>query len=826
MKNSRIKPIQFNQECSPLPQATEQTIKDFIHPSPLQVNFTNAIHLREERQNSEAAYFQCQELAKQYIDRACPNPDCRQYQSILGCINKCIFPNNNIQVELLDETFVYLDFNYQKTIISLEDVDALFTTYNKNIIPEERLIGTFHIDTDPSQITTLKKLLLRTSFKNFIQTSTRGFSDNEIHDILNILLMPTGTVLNPIPLASLEIECLLDNKNNISDSDFDRIRLQLKNSKDARCVPQNWFGMSHEKMQHLFFPTSLDDFYLSYPYGRSSKLFQTLVKDLSFLHTLRSLPQKEFDRTFANVARFLYDKIPFLFQLYPPYKNELIALFYCHRNQYIKYATPKMQKFSRLTLPISINFIRHIAAIRILSSSPPALETQAQYATNNQKFTAFMKFKKEVYHQLLIEDYDSNVEFQFGRIQNQCRTYVNRSQNPYGNLRSILTAITDSSISILEQLMALIGKLYVGHSLHQVLSNETAPYVTLIYCENPYYVKRFLEEICFNYITKHSLRSLTNDKNLPDFIITKGMGCLANIDTTELNSIPQNMKRFKALARGIKTSVKEEQWGQISHRNAIHYIFIARTRKTENTIFKDIPHDVITLPGAISQSLYQPLKQYEAITFAAASVCWLINECILFPQQKNIPTAYVHNMVPDLDDTVLAFLDKFCTDSTVQIPPIDKKTIASSHDKKKMHETVTRLGITKLPFTSSEDFRYAFKHWFKATYNEDYTDKDTRIIHTVQDILGSLFYLKKNGVTYEYRSLETNKSSGARGFYGIKIKTEELKKYIETKESTQLQESALERQKKFTQYLENLLNTSIPYVLAPKNEYEVGERYY
>ena len=198
---------------------------------------------------------------------------------------------------------------------------------------------------------------------------------------------------------------------------------------------------------------------------------------------------------------------------------------------------------------------------------------------------------------------------------------------PFSTLLTILSGITNNSIDALKNTMSLISRVYLGPELFETITNKTAfPAFTIIYCNNPLYVKKFLEDLFFFYTRSYSLYSLANKENIPKFIKNKLVGILANIDCSE--SSFTDLSQFQKLIKGNLISVYDESLSKISHRSTLYYIYITSNKAVAEKQFNSCNYHTIELTGDLTLGKYKQLALYEIILFSLASVFWWTNAYI------------------------------------------------------------------------------------------------------------------------------------------------------------------------------------------------------
>ncbi|WP_427112717.1 hypothetical protein [Megasphaera sueciensis] len=813
-EDTKVNTSYTSNEIKPLPKVDESAMKKFLKNN-IFLRINRTLNHKGKIENAQSVKEKNESLAYNYISRFCQNSECRKHQNIISCINNCIFPNANIIYYLLDDSFIYYysySKNQKKLIMTPEDIQKLLTYYDN--VSDKKLMEIFRVnETDLSE---LKSHLIFTSFRNIIDKFFSEYTPQDIIRIIQLLLQPNGKILNPIAFWKLMHSVQLQFKPGET---YDDIHKKISSSKNIRDIPEIYLKenkMTYDTLQSILFPNSVDAFLTD----RFSKSIPTQIHNLLcytkfFVKNLVGLKQEEYNTALYHIARFLYYKRLSVFNLYPTSIEELMSLFYCHRTQFEKLEKPSNPIYF-ISLPVKLT--HHIAAQRLLVASHMAFKTIAQHSTINEKLRAYEKLEQTIYQRLgiAIKDPDElTIDFERFISPNTNISY-------FTNLRRVLYSVTKGNINDLESLLTLIAKSYLGNSLYEDITGHSTKQLTIISCNNPAFISAFLKEIFFCQITEYSLKTLATPSNLSRFIDDKMNGKLANIDTTEINFAPENIGWFIELAKGRKVNTRYKMTNQnqdkltaqykITHRSTIQYIYI-----TKNAIYKklsNIPHHAITLLGDIGEIEYQSISSREALTFAVASVCWLINKYASPKEKDKTLKEDIENfLLPDKEDAVEQFIENFCINRTSEIPEnkinkIDKRTIEGSKNEFHKLDIAKELNITSLPFTISSDFSYVFKIWYRLSFNKIFKGKDKDITNILKDKLHPIFYLKKRKVTYQFGNKEGRETTGTRGFYGIKIKKDVLQFYIKEikikKEDNNV--SA------FNSYFDNLINETLKYI--------------
>jgi hypothetical protein len=522
-----------------------------------------------------------------------------------------------------------------------------------------------------------------------------------------------------------------------------------------------------------------------------------------------------------KIAYFFNNNDLDLFQLFPPSTDELLAFFYCHKNQC------QSKTLSQSNVPPiwndDINYIQLCIAKKLLNTLPGALESISPNKSQNEIYYDYKAYENMIYTQLRmpnIQDTSSKTLISFIKSVQDLPT-------PFSTLLTILSGITNNSIDALKNTMSLISRVYLGPELFETITNKTAfPAFTIIYCNNPLYVKKFLEDLFFFYTRSYSLYSLANKENIPKFIKNKLVGILANIDCSE--SSFTDLSQFQKLIKGNLISVYDESLSKISHRSTLYYIYITSNKAVAEKEFNSCNYHTIELTGDLTLGKYKQLALYEIILFSLASVFWWTNAYITKTendQNSSDISENVESISLTTNQKIDQFLSEFCinTTDTIDKIEIEKEMKNTGVDITKIikldplpKDKIKKLHIMDLDFCYNDDLIYAFTAWYKSTYLESPSIGKldfTKYVISKLGTFGALFYIKDETHTVKYKEKKGQKGK-ARGFYGLTIKDNKFQEYIKEKTAEQKAKNTAALQEQFASYFEAIINDTIAELLG------------
>lgn len=751
-------------------------------------------------------------LINNYLLRAGLFSNPISYLNIIDFINTHIFPGNNIEVCLyIDQTIIYYDNECQKYIINTEDIKQILT--HRPLILDTNLMSLFQI-----QKPDLPKLKLELINNHFRYTMYQIFgkkyqSSEDMITLMVIALYPNCHIRNPFTYHHFENQTTSEsNRINtpLTKEDCEFLRtLNVKNTLDdfiLECFPQI---SANEKINiknsiENSIPTCVKNI-ISQLTSTSSDHISNDVDVIDYVY---------------KIAYFFNNNYLDLFQLFPPSTDELLAFFYCHKNQW------QSKTLSQSNVPPiwndNINYIQLFIAKKLLNTLPGALENISPNKSQNEIYYDYKAYKNMIYTQLRmpnIQDTSSKTLISFIKSVQDLPT-------PFSTLLTILSGITNNSIDALKNTMSLISRVYLGPELFETITNKTAfPSFTIIYCNNPLYVKKFLEDLFSFYTRSYSLYSLANKENIPKFIKDKLVGILANIDCSE--SSFTDLSQFQKLIKGNLISVNDESLSKISHRSTLYYIYITSNKAVAEKQFNNCNYHTIDLTGDLALGKYKQLVPYEIALFSLASVFWWTNAYIT--KTENDQTSFdisdsVESISLTTNQKIDQFLSEFCINitNTIDKSEIDKEIkdigLAASELRKSKNdslrkESAKQLHITDLDFIYKDDLKYVFDEWYKITYSELSLISEDDFTEYIISKLGSMFYIKDETHTFKYNEKRGQKGK-ARGFYGLTINKRKLQEYIKEKTVEQETKNTAALQEQFASYFEEIINDTIAELLG------------
>lgn len=465
--------------------------------------------------------------------------------------------------------------------------------------------------------------------------------------------------------------------------------------------------------------------------------------------------------------------------------------------------------------------------------------TMSVLAKNNTDFAMFRDYTKESnvvfnhYFKISTEEMDdsSDLSNTLHWVYTSYISKVNNLPKPFYNLRRVLFYISSGDTKVIDDLAILLLKVYIGRSYLRYLDNDKRN-LTVCICNNKNYFKNFMMDIfnftmesdktkllkvgvqnilklffqnrsekSFYHVSTYSAKMLSDDKYLGALIRDKLYGNIVNLDTTDIFTVNG---KFKSFLSGEKVSITDPVFGKLSYRSNAQYIYITEVKNLPESSFSGVPHSILHFTGDLSKSKYEPLNGYE-LFFLVTGLLHYALDLIDAPYSNETDLFQSNSAVPSVSSLIDTFIDEFCDDTTgtisnqlIQNIPLD--SIIGSKNEKERKEQVKRLQIDKLDFIFSKDLCSCFNKWIYISYPtvESCSDDDfTKMIIAKYHII---FYNKVYGENMGGKKLE------ARGFYGLKIKVDELEKYLSQETQKKMTVSSEESQKHFTDYLENIIS--------------------
>ena len=375
------------------------------------------------------------------------------------------------------------------------------------------------------------------------------------------------------------------------------------------------------------------------------------------------------------------------------------------------------------------------------------------------------------------------------------------------NLKNILFYLTKGNTATLHNLFLLIGKSYIGQNGLNLLTEEHAPLLTIIHCQNPKYIADFLTDLFPNpsAVTNHPLKSLRHEL-IPQLICDKFNFTRINIDYSDSTS--SNLAFLKKLFTNANITIDDSLFSKIYYKNTAQFTYITqKVPLAVKKIFSDINYNVISFDGDIAACRYTPLDLYESTFLAISSIYYTIDTYT----NNAPPLTLTTNSAPQeiLSESILidSFLSKFCINKAATF---DKEKLSSINpndikDAKKHTALINTLGIAPLDYSTKVDLHHAFNLWYEATYQKSSGISVDDFTNNLRQKIHSVFYKKKYA-----REIYSKKSREARGFYGISINVAEVASYVtkQKENSVGLTEKAI--QEAFTHCLEMFINKYEP----------------
>jgi hypothetical protein len=739
-----------------------------------------------------------------YIEKLCCGINCRNKLLLKNC-TECILHRNQIRYSLLDKTVIY-EFNNFKyfTEKSISLGSKQFSDQTRNNIDS----------TDETKDYIFSKLCYISFELNKLidlywpQTS---YLPEKRLDILRIILCPAQKILNPIVFDKLTY--LFCSTGITEFSSQEKIDLLKKNLYE-----NNMFSISTEAEKNyyekepnhqgknltgLLFNNTLSDF-IEAAFPKQSHQEQRTISQ-NFSHLLGDLPDilsKLEETAVFKIAKLILSNQTIPFKLIPPTSDEFQAIFHYHKNFFSQIPRKNVYYKALTNENIWFGYILNLASERFLRKIPEAKKILTQ--NNLQQYTLY---RNKIFSKISPHCFFNNL--QFDQLTSHFLTLHEKyksSTAAFQALRTILFNISVGNTETIDQLFELVGKIFLGRSIYQYCE-QPAKNLTIIKCKNPTYIYSFLAQI-FQFATvnvsSYPLNTLTTEK-IPNLIQDKLELTLANIDYSK-RKVSDTIFLKKLLSDNF-VSTKDPLFGEIFHRNTLHYVYITDSSDTENPLHS-LSHNRINLTEDISTAIYEPLSEDEIFFFILTSICKSIDK--LFnskPSFKNKPEV---STTFSLEERLYEFINKFCTDTTNKISndEIDKiplATISGSKNDNDRRSKAIELGVTKLAYTLNMDLTEGFSLWLKSVSDDtDLKINERKLAPILLTKYHTIFYIKVDNPTSIFRSEKIHSSPKA--FYGISLNKNKLDAFLQEKANEQEQVLQKNLQDNFSNYLADHIN--------------------
>ena len=804
-----------NNTIEPLPKVSEQHIIE--RELKVNENLLNKIEasITESKKIQKANHKELsyKQYIKNYIEESCTDQVCKECLSIENCIN-CILKHNGITYLKLDDTIIYSVNNNANNFIFITEHDLLYRlpkifNSNKNILSQ------FNIS--PHLINNIKSYIWRIGpqliYSLDIDLNLNRYFEKTQLAILSFFLFPAHGIFNSIAYQrarmTLDTTPAINQQQTITTPD--QILLSEINTLSSGSVsPYEILNTSKETIEQMrlatsrFFNKSIKSFLETTLLWNNPSEIANITRSIesNLPKIIETEPSLQGHEILWEISRILlFSKEKYLFNLFPPTKELLTAIFYYHQKflseSHVQNYSPIINTSTKKTYDI-----RYLAAQKILHKTITPKEALAQ----NKDYSAI---RSNIFSMLSIDPSIPSPS-NLNPIYKDMIAKAHIDKTAFLKLRRILFHISNGDIHSLTELLLLIGKIYLGKKSLEFFDAKNQ-LLTIIECSNPEYIKKFLSDIMLSEATTYHTSKSLKAELIPILIFDKLNSTLVNIDSSE--SSCSDLSFFKKLTSGNKVSLNNSPLPQIFHKNTTHHLYI--TSNPDNQFQKqptNIPYKKITLTGNISDCIYQPLDTYESIFMAIASIYYTIDVYtnhslppIEFPiTNKNLPEANI----------IEKFLSSFCIDQTDKLDPNALSPIKTNDlDNTKKHTALIKeLGIDQLDYSTKIDLHHAFSLWYKATYQkkssisvDDFTNELVKKYHPI-------FYKKRSSI-----EIYSGEKHEARGFYGLSIKVEELNSYIERQQSIEKQTAKMQQQKNCTQFIETLINKYEPILFGIHN---------
>ena len=735
-------------------------------------------------------------LADAYIYRVASQIN-ERYPTTLDWIQR-IFSIMNIQPYQLNGSIIYFHFGpgNQLSLLLTEKEIANFLHINFSI--DEALVKYF--SNEPIPI--LRTFLLNTCYI-LKQYSPEKLEILFFHDGTKLDITKAKTIFNLSPNdPSTGLPSFFNNRNiveEIKNSPKREDRLLLyASSMDYIDNPQKY---TPEEIEEQLFPTSLD-----------SCLEHTLeITEEAKKNTLKSylIPVLEYGKNCcSNIRKQLFQPLitlitnnPLsLFSFIPPTQKEAYALFYCHRKffrktKFEKYFPKKADTVAR---------IQDISAKYILLHTKKLFEQTAQGVS-------FEELETDIYKQLSFSQIPS---YPFFDIFSQLTFYQNGS--PPSN--SILYTLTNGNIHECIALFELITKTYLGTELYNTITGQKSSPFTVIICKNPFYGRAFLCDIFFDilppsllYRNTHTIMQqshpqLTQETNLSTLLAMSMNDILANITIDRENTAPMTgaqLQKLNLLLKGKTVKYPNNTLGTISYQSKCQYIYVAK-----HNPFHTQEHTELHLSGDITMVQYTPLAAKEKWELVLSALYWTLAKYSDFQKLPCINKEMIYTAPPPKDQAITDFIEISCTNTIPSITKnmISKNLSANSHTSEAERDNIRNiLHIKNYPFTITGDLIEALQDWYQAKYDSSITWSSNEIKDFFKSKYPKSFYIsycKANNITYEYKKKQ---SSGARGFYGLKVDYQKVKDEIRLAKEKHSSQDTEKNREEFTKYFNEIM---------------------
>ena len=595
-----------------------------------------------------------------------------------------------------------------------------------------------------------------------------------------------------------------------------------KNNITPYLFDNNIFYYSNQFQSFIFTKNDLENLLTYCPY-LSDKQQEQFLKDQTWPHD----PQK------AVISGLS------LFQVLPPTLLELSGIFYWYqRNSYNK--TSLNQAPPNISPPFT--FVRLIAATYLLHKLSPELLSKiiAQNDTSDGQNSAIVKITEEVYRQLQL----SSSLFSYFHVRNiiapPIENHISSTSNAYDNISTILYTISNGNIKTISKFFHLIAISYLGTNF-RMTSTLSHHKLTVIHCTNKLFIKSLLRSIFASSFTdleleamayglntninaaksllhpicyQYTLSELSDFKSATSRISDDFIATTINIDDTPLTG-REDLSLFKKLISSKRFKILDDPiFGTITHDSITHYIYItddlAKTRKVLADLPEDSSYDLIDFKGDISQNSFSYLFPFEALFIVLTSIY-----CFMDEQSDDSDKASHHqNMISASDhpltqeESLATFLEKFCTNTTSNIPEekiktiIDNQTIEGSKNDTLRKNLATKLSIDKLNYTTKDDLIQAYTAW----HNTDKTnicDLSKNLTDLLSKKISPVFYVKRDKAVSIYDLKENTRN--VKVFYGITLNKYKLNAYIQNSQHEQKTVDASIVKTQFKNYFQQLI---------------------
>lgn len=416
---------------------------------------------------------------------------------------------------------------------------------------------------------------------------------------------------------------------------------------------------------------------------------------------------------------------------------------------------------------------------------------------------------------------DQDFDKSFSQITKKIKAV--KDTTPFTELSHVLMLISNENFDTIKKLAILLAKVYLGRSCLKYLDKDTS-HLTCIISNNPYYIKKFLQDI-FGYNmtpekfsrtiqgvnmysqspdiqfkcnaqslifhkTEYSAAQLGNETMIGEFIKGKFYGNIVNIDTTKtpLTSIGKN------LIEGKSISYSDPILGKMSHKSNAHFIRINESVDDLNLGDYNILNDKIFLEGNLANIEYEPLHYYELFFLVTGFVQYGLDLLLTSEESPTIQEIRSSQLVDE-------FIMNFCFDQAKDIKvPAQYANTKSDEDLKQLRQ---ELNITDLEFTHTGTLYENFKIWMKICHKNIPCCPLAEFRSTLEQKYHPAFYTKK-------MKKVDGKPKDARGLYGVSVDKDKFNNLQAKQDNSE--SSPSERKDLFLDQLEEILKK---YALCP-----------